>query len=82
MMLNGIIPALTTPFDENGALAVDRLRENIIRYNATGLSGYLVAGSTGETPFLDRAEFDRLLSSVRMIEGVARSETSLLLAPA
>lgn len=28
------------------------------------------------------AEFDRLLSSVRMIEGVARSETSLLLAPA
>jgi len=65
MMLNGIIPALTTPFDENGALAVDRLRENIIRYNATGLSGYLVAGSTGETPFLDRAEFDRLLSAVR-----------------
>jgi DNA-binding Lrp family transcriptional regulator len=28
------------------------------------------------------AEFDRLLSAVRSIEGVARSETSLLLAPA
>ncbi|QGM96816.1 Lrp/AsnC family transcriptional regulator [Methylocystis parvus] len=28
------------------------------------------------------AEFDRVLSSVRSIEGVARSETSLLLAPA
>ncbi|WP_457798225.1 Lrp/AsnC family transcriptional regulator [Methylocystis sp. S23] len=28
------------------------------------------------------AEFDRLLSSVRSIEGIARSETSLLLAPA
>jgi DNA-binding Lrp family transcriptional regulator len=28
------------------------------------------------------AEFDTVLSSVRMIEGVARSETSLLLAPA
>ncbi|TLG78194.1 Lrp/AsnC family transcriptional regulator [Methylocystis sp. B8] len=27
-------------------------------------------------------EFDRLLSSVRTIEGIARSETSLLLAPA
>ncbi len=28
------------------------------------------------------AEFDRVLSSVRTIEGVSRSETSLLLAPA
>ncbi len=28
------------------------------------------------------AEFDRVLSAVRSIEGVARSETSLLLAPA
>lgn len=28
------------------------------------------------------AEFDRVLSSVRMIDGIARSETSLLLAPA
>ncbi|WP_330083540.1 Lrp/AsnC family transcriptional regulator [Methylocystis iwaonis] len=28
------------------------------------------------------AEFDRVLSTVRSIEGVARSETSLLLAPA
>ncbi len=27
-------------------------------------------------------EFDRVLSTVRMIEGIARSETSLLLAPA
>ncbi len=27
-------------------------------------------------------EFDRVLSGVRMIEGIARSETSLLLAPA
>jgi 4-hydroxy-2-oxoglutarate aldolase len=65
MQLNGIIPALTTPFDENGALALDRLRQNIVRYNATGLSGYLAAGSTGETPFLDRAEFEQLLSAVR-----------------
>jgi len=30
----------------------------------------------------NREEFDRLLSSVRTIEGIARSETSLLLAPA
>ncbi|WP_036285997.1 Lrp/AsnC family transcriptional regulator [Methylocystis sp. ATCC 49242] len=30
----------------------------------------------------DLSEFDRVLSSVRVIDGVARTETSLLLAPA
>jgi 4-hydroxy-2-oxoglutarate aldolase len=65
MVLNGIIPALTTPFNDAGSLSLDRLRDNMVRYNATGLSGYLAAGSTGETPFLDRAEFEQLLSAVR-----------------
>jgi 4-hydroxy-2-oxoglutarate aldolase len=63
--LSGIIPALTTPFDDRGALAVDRLRENIGRYNRVGLSGYLANGSTGESVLLDRAEFERLLAAVR-----------------
>jgi dihydrodipicolinate synthase/N-acetylneuraminate lyase len=40
IQLNGIIPALTTPFDERGALALGRLRENVARYNQTGLLGY------------------------------------------
>jgi len=35
-----------------------------------------------EIEVADLAEFDRVLSEVRMIDGVARSETSLLLAPA
>lgn len=35
-----------------------------------------------EIEVADLAEFDRVLSGVRSIEGVARSETSLLLAPA
>jgi 4-hydroxy-2-oxoglutarate aldolase len=63
--LSGIIPALTTPFDERGALAVGRLRENIARYNRVGLSGYLANGSTGESVLLDRAEFERVLAAVR-----------------
>lgn len=63
--LNGIIPALTTPFDNQGALALDRLRENIAAYNQTGLSGYLAVGSTGESVLLDRKEFEKVLATVR-----------------
>ena len=63
--LSGIIPALSTPFDDRGALAVDRIRENIGRYNRIGLSGYLANGSTGESIMLDRAEFERSLAAVR-----------------
>ncbi len=63
--LRGIIPALATPFDDRGALAVDRLRENIARYNKVGLSGYLANGSTGESVMMDRAEFEKVLAAVR-----------------
>jgi len=63
--LSGIIPALATPFDDRGALALDRLRENMARYNKIGLSGYLANGSTGESVMMDRAEFEKVLLTVR-----------------
>ena len=63
--LSGIIPALATPFDDRGALAVDRLRENMARYNRIGLSGYLATGSTGESVMMDRTEFEKVLLTVR-----------------
>jgi len=65
MKLQGIIPALTTPFDAQGALASDRLHENIAALNRTGLSGYLAIGSTGESVLLNRAEFETVLAVVR-----------------
>jgi 4-hydroxy-2-oxoglutarate aldolase len=65
MPLQGIIPALTTPFDTEGSLALDRLRENIAKYNRTGISGYLAVGSTGESVLLDRVEFEKVLATVR-----------------
>ncbi len=34
-------------------------------YNRTGLSGYLAFGSTGESALLDRAEFEKVLATVR-----------------
>lgn len=65
MKLNGIFPALTTPFDADGALAADRLRENIIRYNRLPLSGYVAVGSTGESVLLSRAEVEQVFTAVR-----------------
>lgn len=65
MKLQGIIPALTTPFDAQGALALGQLRENIAAYNRTGLSGYLAVGSTGESVLLDRLEFGKVVATVR-----------------
>jgi 4-hydroxy-2-oxoglutarate aldolase len=64
MELHGIIPALTTPFDAQGALSLDRLRENVEAYNRTEISGYLAVGSTGESVLLDRVEFEKVLATV------------------
>src|SRR5689334_16715401 len=56
MKLQGIFPAITTPFDHNGDLYKVKVQHNIEKWNRTGLAGYLVAGSTGETPYLTMEE--------------------------
>jgi 4-hydroxy-2-oxoglutarate aldolase len=65
MNLNGIFTAITTPFDGEGALAVDRLRENIAKYNRLPLAGYVAVGSTGESVLLTRSEIEQVFSTVR-----------------
>lgn len=65
MNLHGIFPPLTTPFVADESLALDRLRENIRRYNATRLAGYVVMGSTGEAVLLTRDENERALAAAR-----------------
>src|ERR1700680_105508 len=65
MNLNGIFAAITTPFDGDGGVAVDRLRENIALYNRVPLAGYVAVGSTGESVLLTRAEVEQVFSAVR-----------------
>jgi 4-hydroxy-2-oxoglutarate aldolase len=65
MKLNGIFPAITTPFDAEGAVAADRLRENIAKYNRIPLAGYVAVGSTGESVLLTRSEVEQVFSAVR-----------------
>jgi 4-hydroxy-2-oxoglutarate aldolase len=55
MKLGGMLPPIATPF-KNGKVASDKLRENFRKWNKTGLSGYLVLGSNGESVYLNERE--------------------------
>ena len=63
--LQGIFPALATPFDHNGNLYRAKIAHNIARLNSVGLAGYVVAGSTGESPLLSSEERIQLYEWVR-----------------
>lgn len=63
--LNGIIAALPTPFNREGEVDHDRLRDNLAHWNKTDLLGYLVLGSTGEFPHLTSEEKIAVMETVR-----------------
>ena len=65
MRFEGIFAALTTPFAPDGSVAIDKLHENIARYNRTHLCGYVVVGSTGESVLLTFDEIDRIWNTAR-----------------
>ena len=65
MLLNGIFAPICTPFTGGGEVNYGALRDNLAKYNATGLRGYAVAGSTGEAAFLSRDEKLKLFEAVR-----------------
>ena len=65
MVINGIFPALTTPFATDGTVSLSGLRQNIARYNQTAVTGYVVLGSTGESVMLSREEADSILVAAR-----------------
>jgi 4-hydroxy-2-oxoglutarate aldolase len=63
MDVSGIFPALTTPYHQDGSVALDHFKADLARYNKTGLAGYVVLGSTGESVLLSSAEADSLLAA-------------------
>lgn len=64
MQLQGLFPALTTPF-QDGKFDAAALAANIERYESIALAGYLVLGSTGEAVLLDDPDRDRVLEAAR-----------------
>lgn len=60
-----MLPALVTPFDEEGEFDERAHRTNLSTLAGRGVSGFVLAGSTGEGPYLEPGERVRLVSTTR-----------------
>jgi len=56
MKLQGIFSPITTPFNHEGELWKIKVQHNVEKWNATGLAGYVVSASTGESVMLSADE--------------------------
>ena len=63
--LRGVLLPITTPFDAAGDVDLGGLRANIAKWNATGISGYVLLGSTGERAHLDENEYLKVIEAAR-----------------
>ncbi|WP_026539068.1 4-hydroxy-tetrahydrodipicolinate synthase [Arthrobacter sp. 9MFCol3.1] len=62
--LKGVLTALATPFDQDGAIDVDTLRRIVDRSIDAGVDGVVAAGSTGEVGALSSEERLLLIDTV------------------
>ncbi len=63
MLLEGIFPAMTTPFYPDGRCYFRKLEHNVARYSRTPVAGMVVLGSTGEAPMLSDDETREVLQT-------------------
>ncbi|MGC2695086.1 MAG: dihydrodipicolinate synthase family protein [Candidatus Angelobacter sp.] len=75
MLLQGIFPAVTTPFYPEGAVYYKKIEHNIDRYSRTPIAGMVVLGSTGEAVMLSDEERREVL---RVTVEVASPEKVLI----
>ena len=62
--LMGVFAPITTPFDERGEVAYDKLKENMKFYSKSRLKGYLALGSNGENKSLTNSEKEKVLATI------------------
>ena len=80
---SGVNLALATPFDAAGRIDFARLEENIERYLAAGVKGFVLSSGTGMHVYLSPEEAQQVIArGARMIDGRARviAQTSALMA--
>jgi 4-hydroxy-2-oxoglutarate aldolase len=73
MLLQGIFPAMTTPFYPEGGVYYKKIEHNVDRYSRTPVAGLVVLGSTGEAVMLsdeERREVLRLAAETAAPEKV------------
>src|SRR5260370_22341829 len=56
LKLHGIFRPIITPFNSEGEIGNPKAQHTIEKWNFTGLSGYVVCGSTGESVMLHKEE--------------------------
>ena len=61
MLLQGVFPAVTTPFYPDGAVYYKKIEHNVDRYSRTPVAGLVVLGSTGEAVMLSDEERRQVL---------------------
>jgi 4-hydroxy-2-oxoglutarate aldolase len=85
--LCGIFPPITSPFNSDGELLIDRFKENLERWATAPLAGLTVLGSNGEAHFLSdqerlmlvREARPRIVADRTMIVGAGKESTFLTL---
>ena len=60
----GVFAPITTPFDEKGEVAYNKLIDNMKFYAKSGLKGYLALGSNGENKSLTTEEKTKVLDTI------------------
>ncbi len=65
MNLSGVFPPVTTPFDDRHGVDPGALAANLARYEAHGVAGYLLFGSTGEAAYLEEDEKLEIVRAAR-----------------
>jgi 4-hydroxy-2-oxoglutarate aldolase len=65
MLLQGILPPITTPFYPDGNVYYKKLEHNVDRYSRTPVAGIVVLGSTGEALMLSDQEKRDVLKVAR-----------------
>jgi 4-hydroxy-tetrahydrodipicolinate synthase len=63
--LQGVLPALVTPFDAEGAVDLAALGAHMGMLRAAGVAGWVPCGSSGEYNLMSDAERDQVLRFVR-----------------
>src|SRR5882672_676573 len=63
--LNGILLPVTTPFTPTEDFDPESFTDNLLKWNATGVIGYVVLGSTGERVNLDAREYVQVIQTAR-----------------
>src|SRR5437867_2585993 len=75
--LSGLLLPITTPFTTaNEEIDFDGLTSNLAKWNQTGITGYVVLGSTGERVNLDEREYLQVIEAAR--EAVPRRLTFIV----